>query len=205
MAVWSIVDFQGIGLDFILAAEHYHPAKLAALKGLNSLPGRTVAELFTEVQDIVSPGTAQHPARLYDLTDALGGFMRPGVDLAEADFLSNRKLAQTGDIIVSRLRSYLKEVVVVPSLPHEVLVSPEFIVLRLRPNNELDSGAWLLPYLLSEAVQTILQWSQTGSAHPRFNSETLLSIRIPEAVIRLAGELSEAVESAHQTISSAKC
>jgi hypothetical protein len=200
MAVWSIVDFQEIGLDFILAAEHYHSAKLAALARLNSLPGFTIAELFTEVQDIITPGTAESPARLYDLTDALGGFLRSGTDLLEADFLSNRKLAQPGDIIVSRLRSYLQEIAVIPSLGHTILVSPEFIVLRPRVSNRIFGGAWLLPYLLSEPVQTILQWSQTGSAHPRFNSETLMAIRVPETVLQIAQELSDAVQEAHDVI-----
>lgn len=122
MAVWSIVDFAHLGEDFMLAAEQYHPAKLATLKYLATLPGRTVGELFEEIQDIVKPGTVEQPARLYDLTDALGNLLRPGVDIAEAGFLSNRKRAQAGDIIVSRLRSYLREIVVVPSLPHDVLV-----------------------------------------------------------------------------------
>jgi hypothetical protein len=202
MAVWSIVEFAHLGEDFMLAAEHYHPAKLRTLNRLAALPGRTVGELFEEIQDTVRPGTVEGAARLYDLTDALGSLLRPGTDITEADFLSNRKRVQTGDIIVSRLRSYLKEIVVVPALPHVLLVSPEFIVLRLRPESGLTSGAWLLPYLLSEPVQTILQWSQTGSAHPRFNSDTLLAIRIPEAVIQLADNLSESVEAAHQTVAS---
>ena len=200
MAVWSIVEFAQLGEDFMLAAEHYHPAKLRTLNRLSALLGRTVGELFEEIQDTVRPGTVEGPARLYDLTDALGSLLRPGTDITEADFLSNRKRVQMGDIIVSRLRSYLKEVVVVPALSHILLVSPEFIVLRLRPESGLTSGAWLLPYLLSEPVQTILQWSQTGSAHPRFNSDTLLAIRIPETVIQLADDLSESVEAAHQTV-----
>ena len=203
MAVWSIVDFADLGEDFILAAEHYHPAKISALQHLAQLSGKMIGELFEEVQDTVKPGMAEQPARLYDLTDALGNLLRPGTDLADANFLSNRKRVQAGDVIISRLRSYLREVVVIPALPHEVLVSPEFIVLRLRTDNDLESSAWLLPFLLSATVQTILHWSQTGSAHPRFNSDTLLAIRIPDQVVRIANELSEAVQSAHSTVSSA--
>lgn len=66
----------------------------------------------------------------------------------------------------------------------------------MRPKQDAD-GAWLLPFLLSDPVQTVLQWSQTGSNHPRFESKTLLDLPIPDTVVRqrltLAASLSTAI------------
>lgn len=198
MAVWSTIHSSDFGFNTMLAAEQYHPEKLSILEYLRASSGKRIEQLFYEVEDIVIPGANIESARLYDLTDAIDNILRPGADISDSKFLSNRKRVRSGDIIVSRLRSYLREIALIPSLPHEALVSPEFIVLRLRPESGLTSSAWLLPFLLTEQVQTVLKWSQTGSAHPRFNSETLLSLKVPDSIITNSDLLTKEVEEAHK-------
>ena len=112
----------------------------------------------------------------------------------ENEIGSMKKRMKNGDVIVSRLRSYLKEIALV-EVPKEIdcVGSSEFIVLRPQST---DVYPEVLPvYLRSEPVQTILKWSQDGSNHPRFQEEELLAIKLPDRVIKLQGELRKLVRS----------
>src|SRR5207253_5578851 len=74
--------------------------------------------------------------------------------------------------------------------------SSEFIVLRLREGVSGLTPEALLIYLRSLPVQTVLQWSQDGSQHPRFNEDDLLAIPVPQVVERLAPKLGALVNEA---------
>ena len=97
--------------------------------------------------------------------------------------------------MVSRLRSYLKEIALVQTTNSlRAVGSSEFIVLR--PKAKAISAATLLIYLRSLPVQTVLQWSQDGSNHPRFNEASLLALPVPEKVERVAPRIDALVEDA---------
>ena len=148
------------------------------------------------MRNVFNPDTSSLPykARVYDVTDALGNFLKEGrVVRSLKDVGSTKKIARPGDVIVSRLRSYLREITIVPKLDHVALISTEFIVLRRK---EKGKAHFLLPYLLSNPVQTILQWGQDGSNHPRFAEGVLLDLPLPNCVWDAQEELNQIVENA---------
>lgn len=206
MAVWSEVKSNETFSTLNFAAEHYHPKKLEYLKLLNSFDGLRVGEIFTSVKDIFDPKKhiLNEPARVYDLTDSLGNFLGEGNEANEETFKSAKKIVRHNDIIVSRLRSYLKEIAIVPNVDEQVLVSTEYIVLRPNDNALPEKYKYILPFLLSEPVQTILHWSQDGNEHPRFAESVLLNLKIPEVVINQKSIFREALEQAQNKIESSK-
>ena len=107
--------------------------------------------------------------------------MRACVQLQRGDIGSSKKRLEANDVVVSRLRSYLREIaIVMPSGAVPMVGSSEFIVLRRR-NSGLVPEA-LLVYLRSPLVQTVLRWCQDGSNHPRFDEGELLRLPVPSRV-----------------------
>ena len=134
----------------------------------------------------------------YDLTDALRFFL-PDIETMPTDELgSMKKRFQRGDIVVSRLRSYLKEIAIVEATSPACVGSSEFIVFRARP----DAGVCpelLLVYLRSEPVQKVLRWCQDGSQHPRFKDNELLSLKLPDRILKVQDEVKAKVREAIQS------
>lgn len=125
------------------------------------------------------------PVRNYDLTDALDPFLDPSKPTtAPEEIASTKKCIVAGDLVVSRLRSYLQEIAVV--LPSDdgitAVASTEFIVLRPKKGTTLTVEA-LLIYLRSRLPQLVFKWSQDGSNHPRFDERELLNLPVPRALI----------------------
>ena len=118
---------------------------------------------------------------------------------------SAKKLLQPGDIIISRLRPYLRQVAWVDSALTKHFGEQKFIIAAstefyvLRPPKEEESLAFLVPFLLSPNIQVILAASQEGGHHPRFSEKTLLSLVIPERVLSQRVPLSACVETAIKT------
>ena len=104
-----------------------------------------------------------------------------------------KKVFRDGDVAVSRLRAYLKEIAVVRAGDRMPSVgSSEFIVLR--PKNQQISPEALMVFLRSAPAQTILKWCQDGSQHPRFSEADLLSIPVPDAVAAASAEVTRIVQ-----------
>lgn len=108
---------------------------------------------------------------------------------------SSKKILNAGDVIISRLRPYLHQVAFVDECLFDeqtnVACSTEFYVLR-----RLDSRsiAFLTPWLLSSSVQNVLQDSVEGAHHPRFSTETLLRLRVPQSLVDNRDSISHEVE-----------
>ena len=75
----------------------------------------------------------------------------------------------------------------------DLVCSSEFYVLD---SNDDMSIAFLVPFLLSERVQTVLAASQEGGHHPRFNEQTLKSLPVPTLLLERRKEMSARVEAA---------
>ena len=60
-----------------------------------------------------------------------------------------------------------------------------------------------MPFLLSDNVQTILHWSQTGNNHPRIHASTVLGLPIPRKIYLLIKKLNELSIDALKTFESA--
>lgn len=178
-------------------AEYFHPQKAYVQAWLSDLPGKSIRDYFQSVREIYNPPARDtgHSILNFDLTDALRYFVdedRPVV--SEDEIGSIKKRISRSDVMVSRLRSYLREVALV-DIPQNVgaVASSEFIVLRQR-SEAVYPGA-LMVYLRSEPVQTILKWSQDGSNHPRFQEEELLAIKLPDRVIALQDDIRKLIQS----------
>lgn len=166
-------------------AEYFHPAKTTALSILDKVSDARVGDFFDSVRELWQPSKSKGAAvRNHDLTDAL----EPFLDSTKAPTLveeirSTKKLVQPGDLVVSRLRSYLREIaVVLPGDGTTTVVSTEYIVLRPKKSSALAIEA-LLIYLRSQLPQIVFKWSQDGSNHPRFDENELLNIPIPRTLI----------------------
>ena len=165
-------------------AEYFQPPKKAVLDALAKMPGQAVSDQYRSVRQLWQPdqASAADQVRNYDLTDALQPFLDETVEPATRDTIaSTKKKLKPGDLVVSRLRSYLKEIaVVLDTGPMPMVGSTEFIVLR--PQKCAVRVEALLVYLRSKYVQTVLKWCQDGSNHPRFREAELLNLRIPSVV-----------------------
>jgi len=183
---------------YILAPERYDPRRLA----VRQVDGTTVG-------DIVSVGvrglsvSKMDSRKLYlviDTGDSADGLIRPRNDPVEPGKIgSAKKILRTGDVIISRLRPYLRQVALVDSTlaEHtgaELVGSTEYFVLR--PKKDGRSVAFLVPFLLSKPPQHVLCAAQEGGHHPRFSKETLLTLPIPKDILKIRDEISANVESA---------
>lgn len=168
-----------------LDAEYFHPEKAQALADLRAASNVCVGDLFDSIRALWQPAEATPgPVRNYDLTDALNPFLDPTKPPVEPkEIASTKKQIATGDLVVSRLRSYLREIaVVLPSDQVPSVASTEFIVLRPKKGSPLSVEA-LLIYLRSRLPQIVLKWSQDGSNHPRFDEQELLNLPLPRVLI----------------------
>ncbi|PYS93635.1 MAG: hypothetical protein DMF64_04355 [Acidobacteria bacterium] len=180
-----------------LDAEYYHPEKQRVLDHLAKMPGQSVGQHFVSVEETLNPlqSVSNESVQNYDLDDALQFFLDEKEAIPAFELGSTKNRFKKGDILVSRLRSYLKEIALADvSETSNCVGSSEFIVLR--PRNKVISAELLLVYLRSLPVQQILRWCQSGSNHPRFMQEDLLSIKIPDRLITIQSEIIKIIQDA---------
>lgn len=172
-------------------AEYFHPEKWWILEQLDAIPGKTVGDCFGSVRELLSPPERETGEVVYnyDLTDALRFFLDDDVEPVPTHELgSTKKRFQRGDVVASRLRSYLKEIAIVASPDDANCVgSSEYIVLRAR--STLVSPELLLVYLRSPSVQAVLKWCQDGSNHPRFKEDELLALKLPDHILKVQEDI----------------
>ena len=177
-----------------LDAQYYMPAKQQVQEALRRLPGVSLGDRFSSIRDMMDPKKDSAPliVRNYDVTDALQPILDDEKEITSIeDIGSTKKVLQSGDVAISRLRAYLREIAVVRTdgkIP--AVGSSEFIVLR--PKTKADRAIapeTLLTFLRSAPVQTILKWCQDGSQHPRFSEADLLAIHLPDAVQAASAEI----------------
>jgi hypothetical protein len=143
-----------------------------------------------------------------DTSDASEGFIRIQRGVQSREGLgSAKKTAQAGDVVISRLRPYLRQVgfvdqalVSIDDKPHVLALSTEFYVLR---TVNAQSIAFLVPFLLGAEAQAILAVSQEGGHHPRINSSAIEELVVPEGLLadreRVSAEVEMAVGLARQS------
>ena len=134
--------------------------------------------------------------RNYDVTDALvpllDSYKEPTV---AREIGSVKKTFKDGDVAISRLRAYLREIAVVRTAGRIPSVgSSEFIVLRPKKGRHSISPEALVVFFRSAPVQTILKWCQDGSQHPRFSERDLLAVPVPDAVANESGRITAIVK-----------
>lgn len=123
---------------------------------------------------------------ILDTGDVKEGFIKNKSVISSKEIGSTKKVLRAGDIIISRLRPYLRQVGYVDKefidkqpVNTVVACSTEFYVLR--SNSDIS---YLAPLLLTVKSQEILCQSQEGGHHPRFNKDVLESLVFNEKEIR---------------------
>ena len=162
--------------NLILGSEFNSTKKLNAINKLIS--NKKVSDYFELKTDIIS---GAENVLSYDLTHTLGNFIHD-INISK-HITGQRKLAKDKDFIISRLRSYLQEFAVVEKREFQQVFSSEYLVYR--PKSNKLSASLLVAYCLTKEVQTILNCSQYGTAHPRFFEFVFTALPIPNALLAL--------------------
>lgn len=196
MATAAIIDISRLDDGWVLAPERYDPRRG------RSLAGPCLGDFVNVRREQVSAKTAGSGRfAVFDTGDA-----RDGIVVAHkrtcvaADIRSTKKLFRPHQVMVSRLRPYLRQVAWVdPGLLAEqesdvqLVCSTEFFVLEAANDASI---AFLAPFLLSTPVQAVLAAAQEGGHHPRFSERTLTTLRVPVPIVERADELSARFECA---------
>ena len=194
MALISIKRRGDLGEDLALAPERYDPRRELQPRARRTTLLRQVAAL---VRRTVQPSDDLGRCLVLDTSDAREGvisFRKGAVDGAAIG--SAKKVVEPHQVIISRLRPYVRQVALVdPWMDRpagtRLLCSTEFFVLGRVDDRSI---AFLVPFLLTEQVQKVLAASQEGGHHPRFDAAVLLDLPIPEALLRRRDEDSASVE-----------
>ena len=183
MARCSVVTVNALDQGYILTPERYTTSSRRPKE--DSILLRELCEIKRET---LSPKKAEDsiPYLVLDTGDVKDGFIRLKPVVNASEIGSTKKVAKIGDIIISRLRPYLRQVgyidkELMEALPDNtiILCSTEFFILR--SNSDIS---YLAPFLLTSAAQEILNQSQEGGHHPRFNQSILENIGCSEAFLK---------------------
>lgn len=176
---WIARKFLETGSDFSLSPEHW----LANETASQLTSGTPLSEV---VQSIAQTQVPAEGARfVLDTGNAREGLLDITIlGNPVSGRTSTKKIARDGDVIVSRLRPYLRQVTFIPPGTCDILgvdhiyCSTEFFVLRSREDGRNIAG--LVAWLLSEPIQEMLAAATTGGHHPRISVDLLLSSPVEE-------------------------
>ena len=192
MAICIVKSSKQLGINFVLTPERYNPKRRMNINSEASIPISEIIELSNEILT-TKQGQGVNVVQI-NTSVAMGGYLNTSSEKTASNN-SNKKKLKKGDVIISRLRPYLKQVAYVDvETENETLgASTEFYVLRSRNK---ESIAYLVPFLLSEPVQLVFENSVEGSQHPRFKEEDILNLQIPISIYHDRENISQRVISA---------
>lgn len=194
MAICILKSNKQLGVNFILTPERYNPRRRMSIDNEDTI---LMSEIVEIVNDIITKKQAQGKSIIQiNTSDAMGGYLNINSEVNDS-INSNKKILRKGDVIISRLSPYLRQVAYVDEDRKEILgASTEFFVIRARNN---ESIAYLVPFLLSQPAQLVFENSVEGSQHPRFKEEDVLNLKIPKNIYDERANISkrviEAIES----------
>lgn len=196
MALISIKSRRTLGMIDVLAPERYDPRRAIDA----SAAGTTLlGDVVTHERTAIQPSTDLGRCLVLDTSDAREGIViARKTPVAGHELGSAKKVIELHDVIISRLRPYLRQVAFVdseiPGAGAALLVcSTEFFVLRSRDEHSI---AFLIPFLLSRQVQEVLAASQEGGHHPRFDDSALLTLPLPVSLLSQRQDISATTEKA---------
>lgn len=179
-------------------SDYFAPARYAITEKLAKMPHRLLSDCCDSIRELFDPTDAHgiSEVRNFDLGEAL----KPALDdslapVAVGEIGSTKKIMKRGDVVISRLRSYLRQIAVVGTSDTVPTVgSSEFFVLRPRAG---ISPELLMVFLRSQPVQTILKYCQEGNQHPRFSENNLMEIPFPDGLVRHSEVIIAQIRQAH--------
>ncbi len=179
-------------------SDFFAPARYAALEKLAETPYRLLRDICAPIRELFDPKDSKGfgEVRNFDVTDALKPSLDDSKEIVPVEELgSTKKRVQNGDVVISRLRSYLRQIAVVRTSDEVPSVgSSEFFVLR--PHDDISPDL-LIVFLRSAPVQTILKYCQEGNQHPRFGEGNLLEIPFPDLLLKHSKDITSHIQSAH--------
>ena len=175
MAICILKSNKQLGVNFILTPERYNPRRRMSIDNEDTI---LMSEIVEIVNDIITKKQAQGKSIIQiNTSDAMGGYLNINSEVNDS-INSNKKILRKGDVIISRLRPYLRQVAYVDEDRKEIL---------------------LVPFLLSQPAQLVFENSVEGSQHPRFKEEDVLNLKIPKNIYDERANISkrviEAIES----------
>lgn len=198
---YSIIQKSRLEGGLRLDSEFYHPEKLEAIEKLSKFGVSTISENFRNVKETFNPlrhKLATTPARIFDLSDVSSFLLEEGKEITEANEIgSMKKIFRQNDVLISRLRPYLKEVSFVGFNDTQKLASTEFIILRKRKESNFPPQA-LFTFLMTDEVQKILFWSQGGTEHPRFSENLLMNLKLPKISEKIAESIADDIDNTYK-------
>ncbi len=158
---------------------------------------------LSELVEISKAGLMKIPANSWvlDTGNADRGLLAMKIENASPvkDRISHKKVVPEGSVLISRLRPYLRQVAFLPrgicerlGVSH-IMCSTEFYVLTPKTK---ESIAFLVPWLLTTAVQAVFGQATTGGHHPRFDESLLLSLAVSPEICASRDKSSREVENA---------
>ena len=194
VAVFARRRLDELAPGHVLAPERYDPRRV--IESASSICIADIATISTVPWKCATP---DERVLVLDTTHAFEGCVRlrhgPG---CPQDVGSAKRALQVGDVIVSRLRPYLRQIAWIDEAlfrrdpgGNAVAGSTEFHVLRPREG----SVAFLVPWLLSAPVQAALAAAQEGGHHPRVGKDVVLALPVPERLVRRREALCREVEA----------
>ena len=198
MALISIQSKTNLASPVILAPERYDPRRQIKT---NENEVVELGSIVTSVKKMVKSSVDIGKCFVLDTSDAQEGIViARKQSLLGTEIGSTKKEVKSGDVIISRLRPYLRQVEFIDEeIPNakgtQILCSTEFFVLRSIDNLSI---AFLVPFLLSDAIQEVLAASQEGGHHPRFIESALLTLPIPKNLLSQRLMISEVVKNSIQ-------
>jgi len=193
MAVCNVIRSSELQRESKLVAEFYQKERTDTEAELRRISTSRIRDMFIERKEIINPNAITENHRVFDLGDSKSQILRYSLTMDSPDYFSTKKRAYEGDFIISRLRSYLREMAVVPRADYVTTLSTEYLVFYSKSNTQVKI---LLPFSLSNYVQRILKWSQTGNEHPRFDVTTYKNIFVPSDLVAKSEEISNKIDAA---------
>jgi type I restriction enzyme S subunit len=186
---YSVVNYKTVkeNSDFRIDAEYYHPEKIISLKILKNNSDLVLSNIVLSVKKNETPKDSN--IEIYDTGSASSHILTKNLAQKE-ERISLKRKAKGGDVIISRLRPYLKQIAYIPAYINKAYLTTEFFVLRSKNKENIS---FLTPFLLTKFVQDILFWGQGGTQHPRFQEYDLLNLPISKKLLELKEVLNRIV------------
>lgn len=181
---WIARPFLETGADFSLSPE-YWLANETASQLTGGTPLNEIVQSVAQTQ--VPPDGARFVLDTGNAREGLLDITILGNPVSGRT--SAKKVARDGDVIISRLRPYLRQVTFIPAGTCELLgveqihCSTEFYVLR--PRHKGRNIAGLVAWLLSEPIQEMLTAAATGGHHPRISVDLLLNSPVEDRYLEV--------------------
>ena len=196
MALVSTRRISALGPELILAPERWDS------RAILDADGPPLSEIFSRDIASLTPKRVPPGSLVLDCGSAFEGIILTRPSGLPTHPRSSKTLLNPGDVIISRLRPYLRQVALIDDAlfqcpvsgqPRAVVCSAEFYVFRQKqPDGVLPAS--LVPFLLSEEVQAVLAAAQSGSHHPRVPRDVVFALPWPY------GSTEEAQRIARQVI-----